>query len=384
MNGKFIFSSLVFISCLSLFAFISCKKNSSPVTKNQDTTHTYSQPAFYAGADLSFQPQEVDGGAVYYDSTGAQESAMQVFKEGGFNFVRLRIWNNPSDGYCGLQKTLQMAAEAKSLGMHIELDFHYSDSWADPGKQYPPAAWASKSFSQMNDSIYDYTKNVIAALKAENALPDIVQTGNEITNGMLWPVGQLNGNNTTQWMQFTTLLKSASSGVKAALAKGDSVQIMIHIDRSMDIGTTEWFFDHLKTYDVPYDIIGQSYYSWYHGTDLNTLQANLDTAAVRYNKDIVLAETAFPFTFDYNNDGEGNLVGSSSPLPTGYSATAADQKRYLEDLKTIVQNVPNGHGKGIFYWAPDWISAPGFPSGGENCALFDFTGKALPAMNAWK
>jgi arabinogalactan endo-1,4-beta-galactosidase len=376
----FLFISFNF---LLLTFFISCKKETAPVQQMKHDS-TVTPVTFYAGADLSFQPQEVDGGALYYDSTGAKKTAMEIFQEGGFNYVRLRIWNNPSDGYCGLQKTLAMAAEAKSLGMHIELDFHYSDTWADPGHQTPPAAWASNNISQMNDSVYSYTKTVIAALKAENALPDIVQTGNEITDGMLWPLGQLNGDNTTQWSQLTTLLKSASSGVKAALTKGDSVQIMIHLDRSMDLSTTEWFFDHLKTYSVPYDIIGQSYYSWYHGTDLNTLQANLDSMALRYNKDVVLAETAFPFTFSYNNDGEGNLVGSSSPLPAGYAATAADQKSYLQQLKTIMLNIPNGHGKGIFYWAPDWVSAPTFPSASENCALFDFNDKALPAMNAWK
>ena len=223
----------------------------------------------------------------------------------------------------------------------------------------------------MVDSIYAYTYNVIQAFDAIDALPDMVQIGNEIISGFLWPEGRVGGSYNTpqQWEQFTTFLKTARNAVIDAVPD-TTIPIMIHIDKGGDNAGSRWFFDKLNDYQVPFDIIGQSFYPWWHGT-LSQLSQNLNDLSTRYNKEIIVVEIAYPWTLQ-PYDNVSNIVGNSSQLHSGYPATVQGQFNYLYDLIEIVKNVQNNKGVGVFYWAPEYISVQPIGSPWENLTLFNF------------
>ncbi len=338
------------------------------------------------GADLSFTQQIEDLGGTYtFDAQ--QMDALDIFKVNGCNFVRLRIWHTPRpngvldpDGYSGLGKTLLYAQRTKAKGMGFLLDFHYSDWWADPGKQNKPAAWASLTFAQLKDSVYAYTREVLEAFKAQGTVPDMVQIGNEITPGMLWNDGRVGGEyeNPTQWQQFGELLKAGIQGAHDG-AQDTSMRIMIHIDRGGNNSASRWFYDNLKAQSVPFDIIGLSYYPWWHGS-LAQMTANVNDLAVRYLKDIILVETAYPWTTQFLNDGHGNIGVDPTQLPDGYPISPAGQKSFIMAIRDILQQVPNGRGLGFFYWEPAYISVSPIGSAWEHLTTFDFSGNALSSM----
>jgi len=336
--------------------------------------------AFIAGADLSFIPQIEDNGGVYY-SDGNAVDPVQIFHNNGFNYIRLRLWHTPADKYCGLESTLKLALRAKKAGMKILLDFHYSDTWADPSWQEKPAAWHNLSYTELLDSLYSYTYSVIKAFDSAGVHPDIVQTGNEISPGFLWPDGRVGGAYDTQeqWTKFTSLLKKAVQAVRDA--SSDSIRIMIHLDRGGNNSTSRWFFDNLNKYNVEFDIIGQSFYPWWHG-DFNMLKQNISDLSSGYGKDIIIAETAYPWTFAWD-DTVHNLVGDGDALPTGHTVSQEGQYQYLTDLIHLLRKIPGGKVTGVFYWAPEWISLPSFGSSWENCAMFDFKGNALKSVKAF-
>ena len=336
---------------------------------------------FIKGGDISFVPQiEYLGGAYYVE--GTQTDPVEIFSQNGVGYIRLRLWHTPANGYCGLASTIEMASRVKQLGLKFLLDIHYSDTWADPAHQTKPAAWQSLSYTQLVDSIYSYTYFVVQALDNANVLPDMIQIGNEITVGFLWPEGRVGGNyNTpTQWQQFTTLLKTARNAIVDAIPD-TTIPIMLHIDRGGDNAGSRWFFDKMITYQVPYDYIGLSFYPWWHGT-LTQLSQNLNDLATRYGKNIIVAETAYPWTLSWD-DNTNNIVGSSSQLLNGYPASVEGQYNFLHDLIDIIKNVPNNKGKGIFYWAPEYISVQPIGSPWENLALFDFEGDVLSSISAF-
>ncbi|MCX6152429.1 MAG: glycosyl hydrolase 53 family protein [Ignavibacteriales bacterium] len=348
-----------------------------------NVTAQVNSDSFIRGVDISFTPQIEDLGGKY-KVNGVTKDALDIFKESGANYVRLRLWYAPSDGYCGLAKTLDYAKRVKAKGFRFLLDFHYSDWWADPGKQTKPAAWANLSFDVLKDSVYAYTKNVITQLKNQNTLPDMVQIGNEITGGMLWPDGKLYGvpNPEDQWRKFGELLKQGINGVKDA-AGANQVKIMIHIDRGGDNNGSIYFYDHLLAQNVNFDVIGLSYYPWWHGT-LIKLTNNLNDLAQRYQKEIVVAETAYPWTLQYENDGHGNIVGSNTTLLPSYPATVKGQKDFLFYLSKLIKDTKNGKGIGFFYWEPSYISVPPIGSSWENLTTFDFNGEALESLQAFQ
>ncbi len=342
----------------------------------------YSQSdSFIRGVDLSFTPQIEDLGGKY-KTNGIAKDVLDIFKENGVNYVRLRLWHSPSDGYCGLQKTLDFANRIKAKGFKFLLDIHYSDSWADPGKQTKPAAWTNLSFEVLKDSVYNYTKNVITLLKNQNTLPDMVQIGNEIKGGMLWPDGKIYGvgNEGNQWIKFTDLLKKGIAGAKDAAAP-NQIKIMIHIDKGGDNGGSVYFFDHLIAQNVEFDIIGLSFYSWWDGA-LSSLEYNVNNLANRYNKEINVVETAYPWTLSWN-DNTNNSVGLQSQLLTGYPATTQGQYDFVKSLMNIIQNIPNSKGNGFFYWAPDWISINNLGSSWENMTFFDFNSEMLNSISVF-
>lgn len=355
------------------------------------TTNCFAQdkpPAFIKGADVSFLAEIEDMGGKFYDDS-TNKDALDIFKAHGFNYVRLKIWHTPRKNYNNLEKVLLMAQRAKAKGFRFLLNFHYSDWWADPQKQTKPAAWKNLTFEVLKDSVAQYTRNVITTLKRYNALPDMVQIGNEITPGMLWDDGKVGGELDTkeQWRKFSELVNSGISGVQNSLDSTDKVQIMVHIDRGGDNQATRWFFDNLLAQNVKFDIIGLSYYPKWHGT-LDDLKKNLHDISSRYSHDIVVVETGYPWTLEWTEregfDRDRNIFGQQSDLHPGYTATVAGQKAFLQDLIRIIKETPNQKGVGVFYWEPEWISVSGLGSHWENVALFNFKGEALESMKAFE
>jgi len=340
------------------------------------------QESFLKGADISILNQvELNGGVFTED--GVVRDPFDIFSDHGVNFARLRLWHTPADGHNNLAETKLMASRITSAGLGFLLAIHYSDTWADPAHQSKPAAWENLSFPVLIDSVYEYTRDVLTALRDQNTLPDIVQIGNEIICGMLWDDGHVcDADNTpAQWAQLGEILNEGIRGVQDALGPNDTVKIMIHIDRGGDNAGSQWFFDNLLGQGVDFDLIGLSYYPWWHGT-LTDLQSNLTDLAQRYEKEIVVVEASYPWTLAWF-DNTHNIVGEPEQLHSGYPASVEGQRSFLIDLIEIVREVPNELGTGLFYWAPDWISAPTLGSPVENLTLFDFQGEVLSSMDAF-
>jgi arabinogalactan endo-1,4-beta-galactosidase len=332
---------------------------------------------FVAGADFSHLGFFEDRGIVYQEQ-GEPADALAILKRNGLNCVRLRLFTSSaeqalSDPYNytnNLAYTLPLAMRVKQAGLQWMLDFHYSDSWADPGKQNKPAAWAGLNFAALEQRIYDYNSNTIAAVNAAGALPDYVQVGNEIIGGMLWPEGRVGGTYDTpaQWTNLTRLVKAAIRGIKDASGT-NAPKIIIHIDRGGDWPGTQWFFDNLLVRQVQFDIIGQSYYPWWHGT-LTALRTCLNNTASRYGKPVMIAETAFPWT------NSTNIVG----IP----ASPEGQTQFVTELARIVKAIPNDRGVGICWWGTEYVRMPGVALAGfDRRSFFDFDGQALPVVNAF-
>ncbi len=333
----------------------------------------------HLGADISFLQRIEDYGGLYY-LDGEEKECLQIFKEKNFSYARLRIWHNPSDGYSGLDTTLSLAARIKEHDLKLFLDIHYSDWWADPARQTKPAAWEGLTFEELNDSVYQYTYDLIAWFKYEELLPDMVQIGNEITPGFLWPEGRVNGqyNTPEQWNQFITLLKSGIKGAEDA-AGGEPLKTVIHIDKGGDFQAADYFYSMLKDHEVRYDIIALSYYPFWHG-GLDRMQYNVDHLGQKFGKDIILAETAYPWTLEWFDD-KTNLVGEIDEEFAGYPATIEGQENFISDLLSAI-GADGSLVNAVYWWEPEYITS-GFTSSWENMTLFDETGNDLPGLSAF-
>jgi len=333
---------------------------------------------FIAGADFSHLGFFVDRGIVYKDG-GQPQDALVILKRHGLNCVRLRLFTssaaqaqaNPYNYTNNLDYTLPLALRVKSAGLQLLLDFHYSDTWADPGKQTRPAAWSNiTTFAALEQQMYLYNSNTIAAFKAAGAMPEYVQVGNEIIGGLLWPDGRVGGayDTSAQWSQLARLVKAAIRGINDAAGTARP-KIIIHIDRGGDWAGTRWFFDNLRQQQVDFDIIGESYYAWWHGSP-DALRTCLSNAVQRYSKPIIVAETAFPWT------NAADIYG----IP----ATTNGQIQYVIDLAEIVNGLPGGNGVGIFWWGTEYVRLPGTPLAGfDNRSFFDYAGNTLPVARAF-
>lgn len=344
---------------------------------------------YWNGADISSLKMMEDNGAVYKDN-GTTKDLLQLVKDNGVNYVRLKLWHNPGNApisqpsWNTTAAVKEIALRVKNKGLKLLLDFHYSDQWADPGKQYVPAAWTGQTTAQLENSVYTYTKDVITQLKAQGTLPDMVQVGNEITNGFLWDYANVGTyNNDTSWTNFKTLLNAGLWGVKDALSSTDHVRLMIHVDKGADNSFSDYFYNKLiNTYGVTeFDTIGFSYYhAW--GGDIVNMKNNVFDIGSTYGKDIVLVEYAYPNTLN-NADSMTNSVDLSSELSAAYPASAAGQEEHAKDAFSIIQNVPDGRGLGTFWWEPAWyaLSGAGSMAGSgnewDNMILFDQSGNKL-------
>jgi len=333
------------------------------------------------GADISSLKKSEDLGGIYKYSDGTEADALQILRDQGLNYARLRVFVDPADGYNGKKEILEMALRMKSMGIKLLVDFHYSDNWADPGKQNKPAAWKEYDFEQLKQAVYDHTFDVCTALVAQGTPPDMVQVGNEINAGMLWPDGDYN-----HFDNMADLLKAGSQAVKDC---SSSTLVMLHIAEGGDNDLARWWFDNITRRDVPFDVIGISYYPYWHGS-LAELQYNLNDISTRYDKDVIVVETAYAFTYQ-ENDSLANIANHGMMIP-GYLYTPDGQRAMLRDIMSVVRAVANGRGLGVFYWDATWTAVKGNgwestdPKSGnawENQALFDYNDQALPALEEY-
>ncbi|MGW1271675.1 glycoside hydrolase family 53 protein [Streptomyces sp. NPDC002491] len=332
------------------------------------------------GSDVSSLVKSEALGGVYRSSSGAAQDPLAVLRNAGQNYARLKVWVNPADGYNDKARVLAAAKRVKARGMKLLVDFHYSDTWADPGAQTVPSAWAGHSYSQLKTDVYRHTHDVLDALKGQGAAADMVQVGNEINGGMLWPAGS-----TGDWSQLAGLLNSGYSAVKAVDSR---TPVALHLAKGGDLAGTRWWFDNAVSHGVKFDVIGLSYYGYWHGT-LADFQTTLDDAAARYAKPVYVAETAYPFRLD-SKDPHENIIDLPSELVSGYPATVSGQTRWMNDVASIVEAVPNGRGLGVFYWESTWTAVAGngwdpadasSGNGWENQALFGYDDRALSSMS---
>jgi arabinogalactan endo-1,4-beta-galactosidase len=338
-------------------------------------------PVADRGGDVSSLERSEELGGTYKDSGGTRHDPLALLRNAGMDYARLRVWVNPADGFDDEAELLAMAKQVKAQKMGLLLDFHYSDTWTDPGKQAIPAAWSGDTLAQLETQVTAYSRQVVGDLVAQGTAPDMVQVGNEINGGMLWPDGS-----TSDWSRLAALLKAGISGVEAA---DPSAKIMLHIADGADDASAKAWYQQAVAHGVPFDVIGLSYYAYWHGP-LDELQTTLDDLAATFGKPVAVAETAYPWTMAGGDSETNSVTSSNTTLDAGYPATPAGQAANFRDVLSVVQAVPNGLGLGAFYWEPTWTPVAGNgwdptdPSSGdgwENQAMFDFTGTALPVLS---
>lgn len=346
---------------------------------------------FITGMDLSYQPLMDESSIVFKDeSENPINNFYQYVADNGVNLVRVRLFHSPDPNTKVVSKgslnhVLDICQKVKETGNKILLDFHYSDTWADPGKQFVPSAWDGLPIGQVKDSVYAYTKFVLERMYAQNTLPEMIQIGNEINSGMLWDYGKVWGDFDDNWENLAALINAAKQAIEEIESEsGKDIQTMIH---RAGINDAHWFFDKLFEAEVDFDIIGLSYYSWWHGKDITEIENALQNLATKYNKPIVIAETMYPFTLEWN-DLTNNVFGDASNLIDGFDASPEGQKAFYEKLILILKNLPNDLGRGFIYWAPDYVAFNGnqSPDGSafENLCTFDFDNIALPVMAVFR
>jgi arabinogalactan endo-1,4-beta-galactosidase len=328
---------------------------------------------FLFGGDISMLTKiEALGGVFREDGKPADPFA--IFRRNGFNIARLRLFVNPNHENAvvnDLPYTLALAKRVKAAGMHFLLDFHYSDTWADPGHQTKPAAWENLDFDALVKKTHSYTANVLDACQRNGTPPDMVQIGNEISPGFLWPDGKLYGDAPGSpeegWERFARLLRA---GVAAVRQAEGSPRVMIHIDKGGKAAATNRFFTSLQEHEIDFDVIGLSYYPWWHGS-MADVRKNLRETARAFGKDIVVVETAYPYRGERWAE-QPNMAWPVSP---------EGQRAFLTELIEAVRSTPGGRGIGVVWWYPEALPVKGLHAwrGGSN-ALFDSDGNALPAL----
>lgn len=350
---------------LSLLLLLSCKswQEELPALPTSPAPPTQ-EDAFVKAVDASFLPEIERTGITLYNETGAVENMLTTLKKAGCNTVRVRLWKNPAGLTSSLAEVQAFAQRIKSAGMKVWLCVHYSDTWADPANQITPNVWQNLPFLVLRDSVYQYTQQIVTKIQ-----PEIIQIGNEINGGFLLPQGSLQ-----QEANFKILL---GAGIKAVRDHAPKAKIMLHF---AGLANADWFYSRMTILD--YDWIGLSYYPLWHGKDLSILSQTLASLKNKYQKEVLIAETSYPFTLGWN-DWTNNVVGDVNQLLTAYPATATGQRDYLLQIKQITRNA---QAKGFCYWGAEWIAFKGNQaqngSSWENQAFYDFNNRALPVFKA--
>jgi len=314
--------------------------------------------SFVKGADISWLPQMETTGYKFYNQKGEEQECLQILKDHGINTIRLRTWNNPSnhriDGHCSKDETVAMAARVKKWGMRVMIDFHYSDTWADPGHQVKPAAWKDHSFSQLLTDVYEYTFDVMTALKVSGISPEWVQIGNEISPGMLLPDGSTSNN----WDQLAQLINKGYEAVKVVSPQS---KVVLHIDQGNSNSRFRWWFDNATLYKMKYDVIGLSYYPYWlsgkpdYSLSIDDLGNNMLDMASRYGKEVMVVE-----------------VG-------GEDVNAQNTYDMLVAVQNKVKAIPNKKGLGVIYWEPQGAKS----WSGYSLSAWGYDGKPTKALDAF-
>jgi arabinogalactan endo-1,4-beta-galactosidase len=347
---------IIFIALI----LISCNNENNDPNPVPDT--------FMRGADLSFLPEIESYNLKFFDPSNNVKDILTILREAGCNTVRLRLWHTPQNAHSGFSEVAAFSKRIKEAGMKVYLTVHFSDTWADPGQQATPAAWQGLSLAQLKDSVYHYVERVVTSIQ-----PDYISLGNEINGGMLWETGRINNG--------TNLYQLLEQAALATRLISPSTKIIIHF---AGLDGSDWFFSQIKFYDVDYDIIGISYYPTWHGKDLDSLQTVISSLAADFSKPVLIAETAYPFTLEWE-DQTNNVIGLQEQLIPSFPATPQGQLDFMTALRETIASSINGIG--FCYWGGEWIAYKGplavNGSNWENQALFDFDNHALPVLSVF-
>lgn len=332
---------------------------------------------FYKGMDISFLPEFEADGMQIKDFDGTVMDAFDLITKYGVNSVRLRLWNNPenvpeSKGYCNLEQTLAMARRIKEHNMSFLLDFHYSDYWADPGKQTKPKEWEGLSFEELKEAVFSFTRDTLLLLKEQGVLPEIVQIGNEIRSGLLFPEGEL-----PDYEHMVELVNAGIRGARAA-ADADTMKVMIHLDQGgRYFYLKEWFEKSMEAGLIDFDMIGLSYYPFWHGT-FTDLRDTLMKLIADYRKPIMIVETAHAW-----RRSRHGFIDESQEKIAGVAAAPEGQRRVLDLVMNITASMPDRMGCGIYYWEPLCIPRPGQGGWSENMGLLDEAGNIMEGIHSF-
>jgi len=314
---------------------------------------------FAFGVDASMIHELEECGAKFYNKDGYEQDVFTLLKEGGANYFRVRLWNDPTylgitygGGANDLETDIALAKRAQDVGMNILVDFHYSDFWADPDYQIAPKAWKSMKAKNIPNAVYEFTKSSIESFKEAGITVNAVQIGNEINNGLIGDFGAINWADPDS--SFKTVSEILTSGIKGAREVNDDIITIIHLANGGSWDEFEAYFTQLEKNGVPYDIIGASYYPFYHGS-IDLLAKNLNNCVKTFNKPVMVMETSYGNTTDSSNEWVGNTYNSSCEDSGGYITGVQGQTTSLRDIVNTVNNVENRMGLGVFYWEPTWL-----------------------------
>lgn len=337
-----------------------------------------STSALLSGVDISNVELFESNGVIYRDAQGQPTDLFQQMADNSIDIIRLRLFTanedqaqkDPYDYGNTLNLTLRLAQRIKTHGLQFMLDFHYSDTWADPKHQGKPIAWVNLTFEQLTDTLYNYTRDTLRAFVEQDTIPQYIQIGNEIIHGMLWPDGYLGPNK--NWTQFLTLLNAASHSVRTVLK--DQTKIVIHITSSTDWSTSKNYFNHLIG-KIDFDVIGLSYYPYWDG-GFSGLLFCLEQLSRNYQKQIFIVETDYRWQQDkYANDSLKNI--------TGFDETPEGQMQYAEYVGKVLTNATDPSRKpAVFWWGTEYVATKNLTKlhGNELRSFFNASGVALPIM----
>ncbi|SEQ93189.1 glycoside hydrolase family 53 protein [Pedobacter rhizosphaerae] len=325
-----------------------CKKS----VKGETQIYPLPDPVgtYALGADVSWLTEMEANGKKFYNAAGEQQDLLKILKDKGINTIRLRVWVNPASGYCNTADVLAKAKRAKAMNMRLLIDFHYSDSWADPGQQNKPAAWVNHDFATLKTAVYNHTVEVLNVLKTNKIIPEWVQVGNETNNGMLWNEGKASVN----MKNFADLVLSGYNGVKAV---NPATKVVVHISNGYDNSLFRWIFDGLKNNGAKWDVVGMSMYPSATDWSAKNTQclANMTDMVTRYGSEVMICELGMPVS------------------------EAVACKAFIKDLIAKNKSLPNNKGLGVFYWEPQSYNS----WSGYKLGAFDDSGKPTVAMDGF-
>lgn len=371
------------LTCLMMFSALTTSL--AAAAPAPATTRSCDEP-FIAGADVSMLPEIEKAGGIFRRG-GEAGDALEILRAGGCNLFRVRLFVDPDDHFNDknygatqdLEYVVALSRRIKRTGAQLMLDLHYSDTWADPAKQHTPAAWKDLDFEALEKRVYDYTASVLKQLAEAGATPDMVQVGNEVAGGMLWPLGKVLGapkeHEARQWQRFARLLNAGARAVReAGLAAGKSIRVVIHIHGGGKPGLPKWFFGKLAQHAVDYDVVALSFYPAWDDA-LDALKQNLADVATTFDKDVLVAETSYPWRTMSDHAGKKTMT---------WPQTRDGQQRFLHDLCDAIRATPGGRGLGFVWWYPEAVPVRNrhiWRGGAE--ALFDEHGAALPTLETF-